>query len=489
MMTSRHPRSHHTTHEQVLPRRGAPNTMSLYTTLARYVMSPAVDALRGTHTMRYFAALERSQWWPREHIEELQAERLRALVRYAYDRTAYYRRVMDERGISPRDINSAADLRLLPVLTKDIVREQMAQLRAPGIPKRDLRHVATGGSTGTPLEFVATVDDQVGHGFARGLRALGTAGVRLGDPKVGLRAPRGRLATSRAKYGNLTRRFRRGVEFDSRAISAETLPHIVEALHQTRAKCFAGYPSTMALVASWMRDNHLSPPPLRAVITGGEQLLDEQRELIRNVFGVEPYSRYSGHECYEIAMECPEHTGMHIAAEDIAVEIVDDAGDPVPVGQEGRLLVTNLHSLAMPFIRYEIGDYAAMMDGACACGRGLPRLSGVVGRRCDIVVTPSGRQVSGTSLGASRFAALPVRQYQVVQERLDSVRIRIIPSDPADNAGLAMLREQVPAILSPNLGDDIRIEVEFVSRIESTPEGKHRVVISMLDPGSLSATR
>jgi phenylacetate-CoA ligase len=458
--------------------------MSLYTLLARHVMAPATDVLRGTHTTRYLTALEQSQWWPRERIEELQAQRLRALIQYAYDRTAYYRRVLDERGIRPRDIRSAADLPELPVLTRDIIRNHMAELRVSGIPERNLRHASTSGSTGTPLEFYSTVDDQVGHGFARGLRARQTAGVRLGDRAVSIRFPRGRLTADHARYHNLTRRFRRTVEFDSRAVTIETFPVVIEALRRTRARALGGYPGTLALLAAWLQDNDVSPPPLRAVFSGGEQLRQEQRQLIRAAFGAEPYSRYSAHECYEMAMECPEHSGMHIAAEDMVIEIVDDEGRPVSPGQEGAVLVTNLHNRALPFIRYDIGDFAAMMDGDCACGRGLPRLCDLVGRRCDVIVTPSGRQVSGTSLGTGRFALLQVRQYQVVQERVDSILVRIVPQDLSNEADLALLRERVPAALNANLGDDIRVDVVFVSHIEATAEGKHRVVISKLNAGS-----
>ncbi|MBE9505966.1 MAG: phenylacetate--CoA ligase family protein, partial [Chloroflexi bacterium] len=106
--------------------------MSLYNTLTRHVLAPSLDVLRGTHTMRHLAELEESQWWPRERIEELQAERLQRLIRYAYDHVPYYRRLMNERGLTPRDITSAADLPKLPILTKDIIRDNLEAMCSEG---------------------------------------------------------------------------------------------------------------------------------------------------------------------------------------------------------------------------------------------------------------------------------------------------------------------------------------------------------------------
>ena len=92
--------------------------MTAYNTIALHVLAPAMDLIRGTHTMSCLRELEESQWWPVERIEELQSERLRRLITHAYEHVPYYRRVMDERRLTPSDIRSAADLTKLPVLTK-----------------------------------------------------------------------------------------------------------------------------------------------------------------------------------------------------------------------------------------------------------------------------------------------------------------------------------------------------------------------------------
>ena len=144
--------------------------MTLYNTLALHVLAPSLDRMRGTSTMKCLAELEESQWWPRERIEELQSQRLRRLIEHAYARVPYYRALMDERGLRPHDIQSAADLARLPVLTKHVVYSRHDDLHAEGFPDSELRRGTTSGSTGTPLTFHGTREDQANRGVARTMR-------------------------------------------------------------------------------------------------------------------------------------------------------------------------------------------------------------------------------------------------------------------------------------------------------------------------------
>ncbi|MBN1153119.1 MAG: hypothetical protein JXA58_07905, partial [Dehalococcoidia bacterium] len=146
--------------------------MGAYNVLARRVMAPALDLIRGSHCMSDFAELEASQWWPRERIEALQEERLSRIIEHAYAHVPYYRGVMRERGIRPEDIRTVADLARLPVLTKDIVRSNLPALVSDDVARRDLMRFQTGGSTGNPLSFLTTMRDRYGHGRARGLLAM-----------------------------------------------------------------------------------------------------------------------------------------------------------------------------------------------------------------------------------------------------------------------------------------------------------------------------
>jgi len=458
--------------------------MSFYTSLSRHVSAPAMDLLRSTRTMARLRELEESQWWPGERLAELQAQRLTQLVSHAYAHVPYYRRVMDERGVRPQDVRTAADLPKLPVLTRELIRLNFEDLCADNIPRKRMRKASTGGSTGTPLIFYTTSEDQRNRGFARGIRAMEFAGVYLGERRILIRVARQHTARRAKLLHRLSRRIERVVEIDSRNITTASLPSIIALLREPDMRCFTGYPSAVAFVAAWVLESGLTPPDIDWVVTGGEQLFEHQRQRIRDAFHVEPHSKYSCQEVFEVAMECDAHTGLHVAMEDIALEIADGADAPLAPGNEGRVLLTNLHNYAMPLIRYENGDSGSLIAESCPCGRALPLLSYVVGRRFDMIHTPSGRHITGSNLGSNRLAWFPVLRFQFVQEDIDHLIVRVVPHPGTSEAQLDDMRLRIPPLFNEVVGNDVHVEVEFHDDIELTSGGKHLLVISKVDPDS-----
>lgn len=452
--------------------------MDSYRWIVRHVLAPGMDLLRGTDTMRCLGELEQSQWWTLERIEQLQSQRLKRLIHYAYEQVPYYRRLMDTRGIHPGDIGTAADLPRLPALTKTIVREQGESLLARGFPRRRLREGHTGGSTGTPLVFLSSVDGRLSHGMARSLRAHEWAGLHLGDPFVRVVKRRLPGPAEGAPLESLSRRVARESFVDCGAFSESTLPEVVERMTRERPRVLRGYASAICIIAEYIRDAGLNAPKVGAIVTGGEQLFDEQRTLLRQVFGVEPFSKYSSFENFDIAMECDAHQGLHVAAEDLVVEIAGDDGLPVPTGQDGRILVTNLHEYGMPLIRYDTDDSGSLLEGKCPCGRSLPRLSAVTGKTGNTIYTPSGKRLSPLTLGSSGLAPLGIRQFQFIQESLDRVTVKVVPGTALNNAEEQALSARLKTHYAKTLGDEMRVEVVFVDRIELTPAGKHFFLIS-----------
>ena len=203
--------------------------------------------------------------------------------------------------------------------------------------------------------------------------------------------------------------------------------------------------------------------------------------MIADVFGCRPLSKYSSHEVLDIACECPSGSGFHVAAENVIVEVLDDEGQPAPPGTVGRIVVTNLHNYCMPFIRYELGDLGAMVEEQCACGRGLPLLTGLEGRRSDTIVTADGREIPGGVLVFGYLAQLGIEQFQIVQERIDVVKVRLVlkPCCDAESAGktVSSVKSRYESILGPS----VRVEIEVVPEIAATSHGKRAVVVSRLN--------
>src|SRR5262249_25984262 len=133
----------------------------------------------------------------------------------------------------------------------------------------------------------------------------------------------------------------------------------------------------------------------RSIVVGAEKLHPFQRELIERVFRAPVFETYGAREFMLIGAECDRHDGLHLTTENLLVEVLDDEGRPAPAGAEGNAVVTDLTNAGMPFLRYVNGDRAVAGFGACPCGRGLPLLRKVVGRRLDVLHTPDGRRAPG----------------------------------------------------------------------------------------------
>jgi len=428
--------------------------------------------------MRCLRELEESQWWPADRIQQLQSDRLQRLIHHAYARVPYYRRLMDDSGVPPGRIRTAADLSLLPVLTKADVREYSSDLVADAFPRRELVEGRTGGSTGEPLVFYSSRESRSSHGIARTLRALEWAGIYPGDSRVVVARRRYSDSFWSAQFRRTVRLLSRTTLEDCAGFSDSSLPFVVRRIARLHPRLLSGYPSALCIIAEYIRDSGIPSPEVKAIVVGGEALFDEQRSLLREVFGCEPLSKYSSYENFDIAMECNAHAGLHVAAEDFVVEVVDDDGRPVEPGQQGRVVVTNLHEFGMPLIRYDTDDESSFVEGVCACGRSLPRLSPILGKSGHVIYTPSGKRLSPRSFVARDFVPLGVRRFQLVQETLDHVTVRVVPSDSLSADRAQDLAAAVKAHYSSTLGTEVEIQVEVVDHIEPTPAGKHLFVIS-----------
>jgi phenylacetate-CoA ligase len=174
-----------------------------------------------------------------------------------------------------------------------------------------------------------------------------------------------------------------------------------------------------------------------------------------------------------IGCECEQHAGMHVNVDHLVVEFLAPDGRPVGPGETGHVVVTDLLNHAMPFIRYRVEDLAAPVARSCPCGRGLPLMSGVVGRTADFLVRLDGTRVAGVSLienSLTRFGG--IEQMQIVQDDADRIRLRLVPGVGFEEHALAPLTAYFAATFP-----GARIDVELVDDIPREPNGKFRFAI------------
>jgi phenylacetate-CoA ligase len=176
-----------------------------------------------------------------------------------------------------------------------------------------------------------------------------------------------------------------------------------------------------------------------------------------------------------VGMECDEHHGLHLTADNLYVEFIRDGRAARP-GEAGEVVLTDLHNQAMPFLRYRNGDLGVPSHRRCPCGRGLPLMEEIQGRTLDLLRTPDGRRISGVFVPMFFKDYAWVEEFQLEQTALDRIEVRIKP-----NGGYAPdLLDGLHHDLEERLGRGIRFDFSVVDRIPVTPSGKHRPVVSRL---------
>jgi phenylacetate-CoA ligase len=274
---------------------------------------------------------------------------------------------------------------------------------------------------------------------------------------------------------------------NSRLLSAfdlgeEALARYAQVLRRFKPLKLYGYASVLDRLARYLERTGWEAGPgwPRAVFATAEPLDETQRATIGRVLGCPVAVEYGARDAGLMANECPAG-GLHVAAEGMIVEVLPAPGLEPGLGE---IVVTNLRSFAMPLIRYRTGDLGEWDPEPCPCGRHLPRLRRVVGRRTDFLVTPRGRVLHALSAIYVLRDIPEVREFQLVQEALDRVVVEVVPETGFGERPRRRIIEGLDRLFD-GAAD---VEVRCVSSIARAPSGKHRYVVSKVtEPLELAA--
>lgn len=420
-------------------------------------------------------ALEASQWLPAEAIAALQWAKLKRLVDHAYEHSPHYRNQMDALGLQPGDIATPADYRRLPVLDKAAINQQREAMVARNADRAHLIRTASGGSTGAPVTlyhdraFVASYR-------AVKLRNFRWAGWEPGDAWARLWGAQFDVAPHQQWRQRLWDRFARVLVLPCWDLSEATMARYAAQLRAFRPDVIEAYVTPMVHFARFVEAEGRDGIAPAGIICSAEMLYPHQREQIERVFGCKVYNRYGGREAGDLAHECPAGT-MHLNAEAYYVEFIRD-GRPAAAGEPGEILVTPLDLYGMPLLRYRVEDVGTPGTAApCRCGRGLPAMAVVEGRVQDLITLPGGRYLPGEFF-PHLFKDFAIQQFQVEQDRLDHLTLRIVRGEGLSQQDLDYLLGKVREYTEGTAG----ISVEFCETIPLTATGKFRYTISRLSP-------
>ena len=448
----------------------------LYESAFRRVLFPFYEGgLRRRRTLDYQREYEASQWLDGERVAALQWQKLKALIAHCWREVPYYQRRWKELGVVPDDIRTMQDYAQLPTLGKPEIRACFDELHAQSW-RGKLLYKTTGGSTGEPMRFGYTRESYErriaamwrGYGWAgarMGRRTLYLWGMTIGSPL------RSQAIKDRIYHAAFNRRM-----LNAFLMSEARMPEYADEIDAYRAQVIVGYAGPLLQMARWLLASGRRVHRPEAVLSAAEALHDTQREIIQRAFGCPVFNTYGCREVMLIASECEHREGLHLSADHLAVELVEPrlATDGAQIGE---VTLTDLHNYGMPLLRYRNGDLASAEDSPCACGRGLPRLRRVDGRKLDTLRTPAGHLLPGEFIVYAFLGIPSIARYQIVQRELHAIDVNIVPDAGFDESVLQIIRRE----LGKAVGDSVTIRIHVVEKIAASASGKFRVAMCELD--------
>jgi phenylacetate-CoA ligase len=455
--------------------------------LFRNIVLPAYETwLKRRKTFRYLRDLERSQWQSRRELEDLQLAGLQGLLTHAFQNCPYYRETWSRQGLNPRRLEILADLQRWPVIGRDTIRENRGRMRAQVAGLRLLQK-CTGGSSGVPLHFDLDTGSH-DRRQAAWYRGYAWGGAGPGAKELYLwSVPSGKPPWWQGWKDRLYNRLHRRRLLNTYALSEERVPAYLRSLNRYRPDAIVAYAQSLYIFARCLEERRLTPFSPRSIIVGAEKLHRFQRAVIERVFQAPVFETYGSREFMLMGAECDRHKGLHLTMEHLLLEVLDDDGRPTPPGQEGNVVVTDLYNYGLPFVRYANGDRMIAGWDHCPCGRGLPLLREVIGRRAEMVHTPDGRHISGVFFPHVIREYPAVRKFLVVQDRPDRILLHLVLGPGWNEAARRSLEKDFRKVIGPAA----RLDIVPVDHIPLTEAGKHRVVLNLChraaDPASRSS--
>ena len=448
--------------------------MDILSLLSRHIIAPLVAFKDNEKHFSFLKQYKKTQYLSKNELEAFQQEKLNKLILHAVANVPFYKNRFSKAKINPFKHDVSEYFSDIPLLTKEDIQKNYLDLVALNFKKNELIPNKTGGSTGKPLKYFHNKNN-IHSMKARELRHNQWANYNIGDKMAvlwGARRDFNIKSTFKEKLRTLL--IDRSIILDTSSITEEKMFGFAQNVIQFKPKIILAYANSLYEFAKFVKQNNINGIMPYSIITSAEVLHDYERELIEEVFKCKIFNRYGCREVSVIASECIEHNGLHIAADGLKVEFINNDGTYVKPNEEGDIIITDFTNFGMPFIRYQIEDRGVPTDQICPCGIKLPIMKNVTGRTTDFLITPDGTKISGASITIYIIANTSgIKQAQFIQDKIDEITLNLIRSENFSEDTISFLNSKMPEFF----GEKVQIKYQFVNEIPKTASGKYRFSI------------
>lgn len=411
----------------------------------------------------------------REEIERVRDARLRWIVRYAAKTVPYYRELFVKRKIDPRDIQTAEDLRRLPLVAKDTLRQDPERFTSDSRWGKGAIAFQTRGSTGFSVRLKHDVRSLLANiGFGEREREVITRvyGRKLGYRELYLGIPDWTID----KVWDFYREWTWVPVRPERMVLmvTEPLEGLVAGINDFKPDVLMGVGSLIELLFRTVSQRQMFMHRPRLVVYGGDAMTPEGKQYIEER-GIAVLTQYNSCESFKMGFSCELRKHLHIHEDLCHIRIVDGEGRDVPDGDRGQVAISNLVNRGTVLLNYCMGDVASFSRERCGCGRNLRSIDGVEGRIWDVVQLPNGEFVHPHSISAVFRRRSDILRYQLVQHEAARFELKLLAKD-AQTCQRA-IPEVMPALRSL-LGHTVEIEARFAEELAAVLD-KFRTVVSL----------
>lgn len=407
------------------------------------------------------------------HLSEINWEKRKELVAFAYEHIPFYKKFYDEHNFNPSQLNVLKDWDLVPILDKPHIRANRDSILLSNVAKNRLIHVTTGGSTGEPLK---TFRDKSFPEEIVKWRMLKRWGLSPADDMLMLwRIPKAHASLRYKIVNTLLWWPTKRLKYDSSVLSSDTLHKIYEDLVKLQPKIIYGYVGAVEQLALYLDKNNLKINYEPLVWVTAAPISNIQKGIFRNVFGPKILDQYACSELHWVASNSLQEDNLLIDCDYRHVDIVNQNNEAVAIGVEGDILLTDLENHVFPLIKYRVGDRSMLVD-ANHSKSPFPMMAPVKGRTSDFIITPRGIVVTGEYL-TTIFDEYTdyILQFQVHQWQNYTVELKVVVrnQDMQTNERI----EKVINILRNKTNSEIDVKYTFVDSIPND-RGKIRYIKS-----------
>ena len=414
--------------------------------------------------------LKNSEFWTRSQIEEFQWKKISGILNYAYNNVPYYKELFDIYGVKIRNIQNFNDFKIIPMLNKRNIRENLEKLKSKALPKNKFLYVTTGGSSGTPIGLYYQKNLSRAKELAFTLKLWSKIGYKYGDKIALLR-------------GNIVKDYNKGnfCDYDpiknrlilsSYHMTDENLPRYIEKIVKFKPLYLHVYPSSLYILAEFMKKNNIKlSPKLNGIFTSSENLYDWQRKIFEDIFNCKIIDLYGLREAVAFAGNCEHKAKYHIFPEYSYTELINGNKEQITAKNKiGEIVGTSFDNYAMPLIRYRTMDYAILEEDSCECGKNGLLLKKILGRIQEFFVDKDGCLTTFTGSDDALWGIKDkIYAYQYLQIEPGVVFLNIDEKTNLSKDDLLKVRNE---FLRHYAGFELNINI--VKNIPRTPSGKFR---------------